>query len=154
MGFIQGDWIPHPNSLLFNAFPGFWPLKAFWFFRKVSCPLPNSQHSLTFVCFSRHGRLASSSCCKTSQLRPRATPTNRDLASTSASRCTEHDEMHRPCTQRTSTCGHQLRSVQATCSLCPINYNNLRTRRPSATQRADQASVAKECTPRAGYLIN
>jgi hypothetical protein len=38
MGYLQGDWIPHPNSLLFNAFPPFWALKAFWFTRKVSFP--------------------------------------------------------------------------------------------------------------------
>ena len=43
MGFLQGDWVPHPNSLLFNAFPGFWPLKVFWFFRKVSRTMPPSK---------------------------------------------------------------------------------------------------------------
>ncbi len=36
MGLLDGGMTPHPNSLLFNAFPGFWPLKAYWFFRKVS----------------------------------------------------------------------------------------------------------------------
>ena len=30
------DNVAHPNSLLFNAFPLFWPLKLYWFFRKVS----------------------------------------------------------------------------------------------------------------------
>ena len=33
---FDGRYTPHPNSLLFNAFPGFWPFKMFWFFRKVS----------------------------------------------------------------------------------------------------------------------
>ena len=53
MGFLQGDWIPHPNSLLFNAFPPFWGLKAFWFFRKVSrtlyimSPVPASTKLIT-----------------------------------------------------------------------------------------------------------
>ena len=36
MGFLAGDYTPHPNSLLFNAFPGFWPFKFYWFCRKVS----------------------------------------------------------------------------------------------------------------------
>ena len=36
MGFLNGDFTPHPNSLMFNAFPCFWPFKAYWFFRKVS----------------------------------------------------------------------------------------------------------------------
>ena len=26
--------MPHPNSLMYNAFPVFWPAKAFWFTRK------------------------------------------------------------------------------------------------------------------------
>ena len=40
---MAGDYTPHPNSLLFNAFPGFWPFKMFWFFRKVSsCKLVTS----------------------------------------------------------------------------------------------------------------
>jgi hypothetical protein len=36
MGFLAGDYTPHPNSLLFNALPLFWPFKAFWFTRKVN----------------------------------------------------------------------------------------------------------------------
>ena len=36
MGFLNGDYTPHPNSLMFNGIPVFWPFKAFWFFRKVS----------------------------------------------------------------------------------------------------------------------
>jgi hypothetical protein len=36
MGFLAGDFTPHPNSLMFNGIPIFWPFKAFWFFRKVS----------------------------------------------------------------------------------------------------------------------
>ena len=100
MGYLQGDWIPHPNSLLFNAFPGFWPLKAFWFFRKVShhtTPSMRSKQTILciwyltmnslFFCF----RLASCSCCRTSPRHPRVTPMSRDLASTSAFRSnTEH----------------------------------------------------------------
>ena len=27
---------PHPNSLMFNVYPVFWPFKALWFTRKVS----------------------------------------------------------------------------------------------------------------------
>ena len=34
--FISGAYTPHPNSLMFNTYPVFWPFKAFWFFRKVS----------------------------------------------------------------------------------------------------------------------
>ena len=40
MGFLDGGYTPHPNSLLFNTLPFFWPLKAFWFFRKVSPLIP------------------------------------------------------------------------------------------------------------------
>ena len=36
MGFLAGDYTPHPNSLMFNAIPIFWPFKAYWFVRKVS----------------------------------------------------------------------------------------------------------------------
>ena len=46
---IDTDQLAHPNSLLFNAFPGFWPFKAYWFFRKVSFTqmhgLVNSQYA-------------------------------------------------------------------------------------------------------------
>ena len=40
MTFLQFVWgtsaTPHPNSLMFNPMPFFWPFKAIWFFRKVS----------------------------------------------------------------------------------------------------------------------
>ena len=36
MGFLAGDYTPHPNSLLFNAVPIFWPFKFYWLLRKVS----------------------------------------------------------------------------------------------------------------------
>ena len=36
MGFLAGDYTPHPNSLMFNVYPIFWPFKCYWFFRKVS----------------------------------------------------------------------------------------------------------------------
>ena len=48
MGMLQGDWIPHPNSLMFNAFPPFWALKAFWFTRKVSFPLGFANRSFAY----------------------------------------------------------------------------------------------------------
>lgn len=34
--FLSGAYTPHPNSLMFNVYPIFWPFKVFWFFRKVS----------------------------------------------------------------------------------------------------------------------
>ena len=97
MGYLQGDWIPHPNSLLFNAFPPFWGLKVFWFFRKVSRtariipPKPNksiaNRENCVFI------RRVNSCCSRTSQSLPRATLTKRNLAITSPSRSiTEHDE--------------------------------------------------------------
>ena len=36
MGFLAGDYTPHPNSLMFNFYPIFWPFKAFWAARKVT----------------------------------------------------------------------------------------------------------------------
>ena len=36
--FISGAYTPHPNSLMFNTYPVFWPFKVFWFFRKVTHP--------------------------------------------------------------------------------------------------------------------
>ena len=80
MGFLAGDYTPHPNSLLFNAFPGFWPFKLYWFFRKVS-----EQPGILFTIVYFACRLERSSSCRTSPLLPRATPTNRCPASTSAS---------------------------------------------------------------------
>ena len=92
MGYLQGDWIPHPNSLLFNFFPPFWGLKAFWLVRKVSrrsSPKRQSTASNNFVM----NRPVNSSSFKTSPRLPRVTPTNRDLAGTSAlTSTTEHDE--------------------------------------------------------------
>lgn len=38
MGFIAGD-ICHPNSLLYNFLPIFWPWKVFWMVKKVSARL-------------------------------------------------------------------------------------------------------------------
>ena len=35
MDFWNGGYTPHPNSLMFNVYPIFWPFKVFWFFRKV-----------------------------------------------------------------------------------------------------------------------
>ena len=26
--------MPHPNSLMYNTYPIFWPAKLYWFFRK------------------------------------------------------------------------------------------------------------------------
>ena len=80
MGFLAGDYTPHPNSLLFNAFPAFWPFKAFWFFRKVS----------HFHSSYDHLRLMSTRLVKShsSRISPpllRATPMSRNHASTSAS---------------------------------------------------------------------
>ena len=34
--FLSGAYTPHPNSLMFNVYPIFWPFKAIWFFRKVN----------------------------------------------------------------------------------------------------------------------
>ena len=36
MGFFDGSYTPHPNSLMFNAYPIFWPFKGYWTLRKVS----------------------------------------------------------------------------------------------------------------------
>ena len=85
MGFLAGDYTPHPNSLLFNAFPGFWPFKMYWFFRKVSTEhdrcVDNCLTAFAF-CFNRRER---SSSFRTSLSHPRATQTTRDLAATSTS---------------------------------------------------------------------
>jgi hypothetical protein len=32
--FLSGAYTPHPNSLMFNGLPVFWPFKVYWFFRK------------------------------------------------------------------------------------------------------------------------
>ena len=54
---FDGSLTAHPNSLLFNAFPGYWPFKVFWFFRKVSCPRALSVPlSLLFACVWLDGR--------------------------------------------------------------------------------------------------
>ena len=45
MGYIPnpfaGDLTPHPNSLMFNVYPVFWPCKVYWFTRKVSALTPH-----------------------------------------------------------------------------------------------------------------
>ena len=38
--FYNGAYTPHPNSLMFNVYPIFWPFKVYWFFRKVSPTAP------------------------------------------------------------------------------------------------------------------
>ena len=81
-GPFDGRHTPHPNSLLFNAFPGFWPFKMFWFFRKVSRPIANLNDSYNISLLYRLVRFSSS---KTSLPLLRATPTSTSLASTSAS---------------------------------------------------------------------
>ena len=40
--FISGAYTPHPNSLMFNGIPIFWPFKVYWFFRKVLLIANNS----------------------------------------------------------------------------------------------------------------
>ena len=84
MGFLNGDYTPHPNSFYFNTLPVFWPFKLFWFFRKVS----PQQHHIRLRLTLRPllpCRLVRSSSSRTSPLPPRATPTSRDPVTTSAS---------------------------------------------------------------------
>ena len=91
---IDTDNLAHPNSLLFNAFPLYWPFKAYWFFRKVSVSLsPTIVHTtscslqiLTVFCIHR---LPSSSCSKISQPFPKVTKMKNSPASTSASNSIE-----------------------------------------------------------------
>ena len=85
MGLLQGDWIPHPNSLMFNAFPPFWALKAFWFTRKVSY----LSNQLQILMQLSPRRLVNSSCSGTSPSLPKATLMPLDLANTLASNSTE-----------------------------------------------------------------
>ena len=87
-GFLAGDYTPHPNSLLFNAFPGFWPFKMFWFFRKVSLRREHLDKGTVSVSIllTLH-RLARSPSFRTSLSLLRATPTMRSRAATSTSAC-------------------------------------------------------------------
>ena len=82
---FDGSITAHPNSLLFNAVPLYWPFKVFWFFRKVSSKMIKMEARVANRCACFVFRLARSSPCKTSPLLPRATPTMRNLAATSAS---------------------------------------------------------------------
>ena len=100
MGFLAGDYTPHPNSLLFNAFPGFWPFKLYWFFRKVS-PLAKSLASFNLTGCDRD-RPERSSCCKTSLRHPRDTPTTRDLVATSHFPSSTERKAITPCAATTS----------------------------------------------------
>ena len=77
MGFLAGDYTPHPNSLMFNGIPIFWPFKAYWFTRKVSAP---AHPVLTRACSS-----ARSCSFGTSPLPQRATLITRGPAGTSTS---------------------------------------------------------------------
>ena len=80
---FDGTLTAHPNSLLFNALPLYWPFKAFWFFRKVSPTLPvryvSASHTLLY-CLNSSAR---SSLFKTSPSLQRTILTFRDLANTS-----------------------------------------------------------------------
>ena len=82
---FDGTITAHPNSLLFNAVPLYWPFKLFWFFRKVSSIMIKieARSANQRPCFVF--RLARSSPCKTSPRLLRVTPTTRNLAATSAS---------------------------------------------------------------------
>ena len=82
---FDGSITAHPNSLLFNAVPLYWPFKVFWFFRKVSSKTIKMEARVANRCACFVFRLVRSSRCKTSPLLPRATPTMRNLAATSAS---------------------------------------------------------------------
>ncbi len=87
MGIFDGSLTPHPNSLLFNAFPGFWPFKMYWCLRKVSntlslpATLTNAYHLLC--------RPVRSSSWLTSPLPLRTTPTLKCPVATSLSPCTD-----------------------------------------------------------------
>ena len=80
---FDGSLTAHPNSLLFNALPLYWPFKAFWFFRKVSPTRPvryvSASHTLLYFLNSS----ARSSLFKTSPSLQRTILTFRDLANTS-----------------------------------------------------------------------
>ena len=82
-GPFDGRYTPHPNSLLYNAIPVFWPFKAFWFFRKVSPTIAVVALMLTImICVCRPASFSSS---KTSLLLPRVTPMLPSPAATSTS---------------------------------------------------------------------
>ena len=80
---FDGTLTAHPNSLLFNALPLYWPFKAFWFFRKVSPILPVRYVSASHTQLYCLNSSARSSLFKTSPSLQRTILTFRDLANTS-----------------------------------------------------------------------
>ena len=82
---FDGTLTAHPNSLLFNALPLYWPFKAFWFFRKVSPSMPVCYMCTTQTRLCCLNSSVRSSLFKTSQSLQRTILTFRDLANTSPS---------------------------------------------------------------------
>ena len=82
---FDGTLTAHPNSLLFNALPLYWPFKAFWFFRKVSPSMPVCYMCTTQTRLCCLNSSVRSSLFKTSPSLQRTILTFRDLANTSPS---------------------------------------------------------------------
>ena len=80
---FDGTLTAHPNSLLFNALPLYWPFKAFWFFRKVSPSMPVCYMCTTQTRLCCLNSSVRSSLFKTSPSLQRTILTFRDLANTS-----------------------------------------------------------------------
>ena len=158
MGYLQGDWIPHPNSLLFNAFPPFWGLKVFWFFRKVSRtariipPNPASAELTAKIVFSVDGSTLAAPGLPKASWGPRwRKETSQLLHLLAPPLSTTKIATHRQCCATISLSVTSSRTVK---TLLEISKNILKPDRLSPTQRARPAhsSHTIQMPPRPGYL--